>query len=130
MIVKAIIDRIKSQQSLISIVLPVGDANDTNIGRGSVAYILVGTLDNTGAGMTRVRVRVCYPRGASAYLDDFVDYKLRDMFDRYYMTVRNLDGTVVTHTYTSVDDEEVSGTGWTNDGYIYRDRIIEVPCLV
>lgn len=129
MVVKAVINRIRSQQNLVDNILPVGDAKDTNIGQGKEPYILVGYLDNNN-GMTRIRIRVCYPRGYSAYVDDFVDYRLRSMFDNYYMTVTNLAGDVVTHTYTSVDEDDVSGTGYTADGYIYRDRIITVPCLV
>ena len=128
MVIKAVIDRIRSQQSLVDIILPVGDATDKNIGQGSTPYIIVGYLDNN-SGMTRVRIRVCYPKGYSAYVDDFVDYRLRAMFDNYYMTVTNLAGDVVTHTYTFIDEDDGSGTGYIADGYIYRDRIITVPCL-
>jgi hypothetical protein len=128
MIVKAIIDRIKSEQNLITRVVALGDADDTNIGRGNEPYIIVGELDNDEA-ETRVRIRVCYPKGASAYLDDFVLYRLFNMFDKYYMTVRNLAGDVTTHTVTTVD-KTVSGTGYTSDGFIFRDRLILVPCLV
>lgn len=128
MIVKAIIDRIKAEQDLITRIVALGDVDDTNIGRGNEPYIIVGELDNNDV-ETLVRIRVCYPKGASAYLDDFVMYKLYDMFNRYYMTVKNLAGDVVTHTVTTVD-KTVSGTGYTSDGFIFRDRVILVPCLI
>ena len=130
MIVSAIIKRIKSQQSKITVVLPIGDANDTNIGGGKSPYILVGEDDMlSNDAETKVRVRVCYPKGYSSFLDDFVLYRLFDMFDRYYMEVTNLSGAVITHTYTSVD-KRVSGIGFSADGCIFRDRIITVPCLI
>ena len=49
MVIKAVIDRIRSQQSLVDKILPIGDATDKNIGQGSVPYILVGYLTITVA---------------------------------------------------------------------------------
>lgn len=129
MIVKAIIDRIKDQQSEISIVLPIGNATDTNIGAGTEPYILVGELDSDmfTAGSTVVRIRVCYPRGYSAFLDEMVTYTLRTMFADHRLKVVSRDGK--TTTYTRVSMGSLSGTGFSDDGYIFRDREVVVPAL-
>ena len=129
MIVKAIIDRIKDQQTAISIVLPIGNATDTNIGAGTDPYILVGELDSDmfTAGTTVVRIRVCYPRGYSAFLDEMVVYTLREIFDEYRLKVLSRDGKTTSYTCTSIGS--LSGTGFSDDGYIFRDREIIVPSL-
>jgi len=129
MIVKAIIVRIKTQQTNITRVLPIGDATDTNIGQGTDPYILVGELESRiDSDVTRIRVRTCYPKGYSAFLDEFVTYTLRNMFDGAELTIKNRLDVTTAITFSTVE-KSLSGTGYTEDGYIYRDRIITVPCL-
>ena len=129
MLVRAVVNYIKNNQSLITRVVPVSGDN-INTGGGEEPYILVGEEQTRGfRGMendvTRLFIRVAYPTSYQDDLDSFILYRLRTLLHKKRIEVVN--GDSVTHTVLYVT-RDITDIRPAVDGYIYRDRVVEVPC--
>lgn len=128
MIVRALVKYIKENQTTITNVVPVS-GEQVNVGEGRRPYILVGELTALGRvpnTLTKLYVRVVYPKNFQDELDDFILYKLFDLLDSKWLTVVN--GSVTTRTKVSVTSDITDIRPASTAGFIYRERVLEVPC--
>ena len=92
-------------------------------------YILVGEMSTAGRAtntMTKIFVRVAYPVNYQDELDNFILYKLHEILDRKWIDVVN--GDVTSRTQVSVTSDITDIRPANTAGYIYRERVLEVPC--
>ena len=128
MIVKAIIKYLKDNQTAITNIVPVS-GEVVNVGNGQTPYIIIGEMSagsmnpNT---VTKIFVRVCYPKNYQDDLDNFILYTLYSLLDRKFISVTN--GATVTRTQVSVTSDITDIRPASTAGYIYRERVLEVPC--
>ena len=128
MIVRALVKYIKENQTTITNVVPVS-GEQVNVGEGRQPYILIGELTALGRvsnTLTKLYVRVVYPKNFQDELDDFILYKLFDLLDNKWLTVVN--GIVTTRTKVSVTSDITDIRPASTAGFIYRERVLEVPC--
>lgn len=128
MIVKALKLFLATNQNIITNIIPVSGTS-VNTGDGSTPYIQLSEMTTDGNindnGMVRIRVRVAYPPDYQDDLDNFVLYTLRTLLDNKFIAVVN--GLVTTRTKVYVTGD-ITDIRETLSKYIYRDRIVEVPC--
>lgn len=128
MIVRALVDFLKDEQDIITTVVPVS-GEQVNVGDGVLPYILVGEMSTAGRAtntMTKIFVRVAYPVNYQDELDNFILYKLHEILDRKWIDVVN--GDVTSRTQVSVTSDITDIRPANTAGYIYRERVLEVPC--
>lgn len=128
MIVKAIIKYLKDNQTAITNIVPVS-GEVVNVGNGQTPYILIGEMSAGSVNpntVTKIFVRVCYPKNYQDDLDNFVLYTLYSLLDRKFISVTN--GATVTRTQVSVTSDITDIRPASTAGYIYRERVLEVPC--
>jgi hypothetical protein len=131
-IVKALVDYIKANSSITTVV-PSG--TDVNTGNGMMPYIRVFEAQNfvseryaTDNGMTRIVVRVCFPPNNQMALDKVVYYELFQLLDKLVLTITNTMGEVTSTSKIKIDcTSEVTGEFRVENGYIARDRVVTVP---
>ncbi len=128
MIVKAIIKYLKDNQTAITNIVPVS-GEVVNVGNGQTPYILIGEMSAGSVNpntVTKIFVRVCYPKNYQDDLDNFILYTLYSLLDRKFISVTN--GATVTRTQVSVTSDITDIRPASTAGYIYRERVLEVPC--
>jgi len=127
MIVRALVTFLKAQQTDIDTVLPVS-GELVGVGEGILPYILIGEMMHLGRAensTSKFFVRVCYPKNYQDELDQFILYTLYEILDRKHLSVVN--GTTVTRTQVFVTSEITDIRPASTVGYIYRERVLEVP---
>ena len=127
MIVRALVNFLKTQQTDIAMVLPVS-GELVGVGEAVLPYILIGEMMHIGRAENttgKFFVRVCYPKNYQDVLDQFILFKLYELLDRKHISVVN--GTIVTRTQVFVTSEITDIRPASTAGYIYRERVLEVP---
>ncbi len=129
MYVKAIIKYLKDNGSIPK-VIPIGSYNkNMNSGNAKDPYVVVyesilgGTL--TRRSTTDIVVMCCYPKDYQQWVDNYILFELFNLLDRQILTIVNGD----TESKVKVEVTDRISALLTNldDGYIGKERIIEVP---
>lgn len=129
MFVKAIVDHLKSNGS-IPHVLPIGSYNkNVNAGNAEKPYVVVYELPSAGTATSKgtldISVMCCYPKDYQIWVDRYVLYELFNLLDNFVLEIENQG--VTSKVVTSVTDNISGFITNLDDGYIGKERVVQIP---